>query len=191
MDEKKSNRKKTIIKKKSFLYQKNNQIRNRNLIMELLAVNTEIQDFSLFNKDNQEVKLLDITSGLTLLYFYPKAMTPGCTNQACDIRDRHQELSKLGITVYGISCDSPERLQKFITKENLNFTLLSDPEHKLCSYFGAWGPKKLAGREYEGIYRVSFLIKNHKILANFPKVKPKEHVEMILTWMTSNKQAIN
>ncbi|MDD6177733.1 MAG: thioredoxin-dependent thiol peroxidase [Ruminobacter sp.] len=151
--------------------------------MELIAPNSKVPELSLLNQDSKEVKLSDITKGLTLLYFYPKALTSGCTTQACGIRDGIEELKKRGITVYGISPDKPEKLQKFIEKENLNFTLLSDPENKVSQAFGAYGLKKMCGREYMGVYRVSFIAKDNKIVTNFPKVKPKEHLDMVLRYL--------
>lgn len=156
--------------------------------MKLLNAGTEIADLKLLDSKGQEVNIRDITRSLTLLYFYPKAMTPGCTTQACLIRDGKDLLLEHNLDVYGISCDPPARLEKFIHRDNLNFPLLSDPDHQICSYFGAWGPKKLCGREYEGIYRVSFLVKNNRILANFPGVKPKEHLDLILAWLADHPQ---
>ncbi len=155
--------------------------------MELLKVGSELENLSLLDSTGKEVKLLDITKSLTLLYFYPKAMTPGCTTQACCLRDGIKTIEEHRLKIYGISCDAPAKLQKFIARDNLNFPLLSDADHKVCTYFGAWGPKKLAGRDYEGIYRVSFLIQDGKVLANFPKVKPMEHLDMIIKWIDEHR----
>ncbi len=151
--------------------------------MDLLAPNMAVPQLTLLNQDSQEIQLADISKGLTLLYFYPKALTSGCTTQACALRDGIQELQDANLTVYGVSPDKPEKLKRFIEKENLNFTLLSDPEFEVAKAFGAYGLKKMCGHEYYGVYRVSFLLKDGVVLANFPKVKPKEHLDMILNYL--------
>lgn len=156
--------------------------------MELLNVSANIPDLTLLNAEGLALKLTDLCKDLTLLFFYPKALTSGCTTEACGIRDGMTELKNKGLTVYGISPDSPTKLTQFIAKEELNFTLLSDESHKVCEAFGAFGPKKMYGREYFGVYRVSFIAKNNKIIAQFPKVKPKEHLSMILAWLEANPQ---
>ena len=91
-----------------------------------------------------------------LVYFYPKALTPGCTTQACGLRDSKSELDELGLVVLGISPDTPKKLAQFIEKKALNFTLLSDPDHKIAEKFGVWGEKKFMGKTYDGIHRISF-----------------------------------
>ncbi len=154
--------------------------------MALLQTGETISDFTLLDQDGNGHSLAELSQKLILLYFYPKVMTPGCTTQACLIRDTQTEISKRGLTVIGISCDAPARLKKFQEKEQLNFMLLSDPDHSVCSYFGVWGKKKMAGREYEGIHRSSFLICDGRILASFPKISPKTHLTEIFTWMDSN-----
>ncbi len=155
--------------------------------MSLLNVGDKISDFTLMDQDGNAHQLNELCSGLTLLYFYPKAMTPGCTTQACSLRDNYELINQLKIKVIGISCDSPERLKKFQEKENLNFMLLSDPEHKLCEYFGVWALKKMAGREYMGILRTSFIVKENTVVAVFPKVKPKEHLNQVVNWLKENQ----
>ncbi len=158
--------------------------------MELLAVGQEIPDLILFNQNNEACQLTALCAGTTLLYFYPKAMTSGCTTQACALRDGMAQLQALNVKVYGISPDKPEKLSQFIAKENLNFSLLSDNELIAGKAFGAYGPKKMYGREYLGMYRVSFLVQDGKIIANFPKVKPKEHLAMILKWLETNQTSL-
>jgi peroxiredoxin Q/BCP len=154
--------------------------------MALLETGETVADFKLMDQEENEHSLSDLCEKLTLLYFYPRAMTPGCTTQACIIRDSSAEISKRGLTVIGISCDAPAKLKKFKEKEHLDFMLLSDPDHKVCSYFGVWGKKKMAGREYEGIYRSSFIIDKGRILASFPKVSPKTHLTEIFNWLDAN-----
>ena len=115
--------------------------------------------FSLLNQDGEKVQLKDFKGkSLVVLYFYPKAMTPGCTIQACGLRDSKKELTKLNTIAIGISPDLPSKLLKFIDKEDLNFELLSDPEHEIAEKYGVWGKKKFMGKEYIGIIRTTFII---------------------------------
>ncbi|MFZ9585186.1 MAG: thioredoxin-dependent thiol peroxidase [Pseudohongiellaceae bacterium] len=122
-----------------------------------------------------------------LLYFYPKALTPGCTVQACSLRDSQKELAKRGIQVFGISPDAPKLLAKFVEKEKLNFTLLSDLDHSVADKYGVWGPKKFMGREYDGIHRVSFLLdKDGRLQHIFQPVNTKTHHADVLAWFDAN-----
>ena len=114
--------------------------------------------FSLPDQDGEQVNLTDFQGQRVLVYFYPKAMTPGCTVQACGLRDNMDELKKAGVDVLGISTDKPEKLSRFAEKELLNFTLLSDEDHQVCEQFGVWGEKSFMGKTYDGIHRISFLI---------------------------------
>jgi len=121
-----------------------------------------------------------------LVYFYPKALTPGCTTQACGLRDSKSELDELGLVVLGISPDTPKKLAQFIEKKALNFTLLSDPDHKIAEKFGVWGEKKFMGKTYDGIHRISFLIdENGKIIHVFDKFKTTEHHQVIVDYLRS------
>ena len=116
-----------------------------------------------------------------VLYFYPKAMTPGCTTQACGIRDSRDEFEKLNTVVLGISPDAPERLQKFIDKQELNFDLLSDEDHSIAEAYGVWALKKFMGKEYVGIHRVTFIIDEKGVLRHImAKVKTKTHHDDVL-----------
>lgn len=111
-----------------------------------------------------------------VLYFYPKAMTPGCTVQACGIRDHRDEFAGLNALVLGISPDSPQRLQKFIERDQLNFDLLSDEDHAIADAYGVWALKKFMGKEYEGIHRITFIIDAEGVLRYIiDKVKTKTH----------------
>jgi len=137
--------------------------------------------FTLLNQDGEKVSLKDSLGKKVLLYFYPKAMTPGCTVQACSLRDSKKAYDKNKIVVLGVSPDAPTRLKKFIERDNLNFTLLSDEDHALAETYGVWGLKKFMGKEYMGVMRVSFLIDEAgKILEVMSDVKTKTHHQDIL-----------
>jgi peroxiredoxin Q/BCP len=144
--------------------------------------------FSLLNQDGEKVSLKDYKGTKNVvLYFYPKAMTPGCTVQACGIRDTKKKFSSAKTVVLGVSPDEPKRLVKFIEKEGLNFDLLSDPEHAIADKYGAWGPKKFMGKEYDGILRSTFIIgMDGKLKHVMDKVKTKTHHDDVLNWIKEN-----
>lgn len=150
--------------------------------MNTLNVGDKAPLFSLPDENNQTIKLADfIEEKQVLVYFYPKAMTPGCTVQAQGLRDVKAELDELNTVVFGISPDEPKRLIKFCQRDELNFTLLSDVDHKVADDFGVWGLKKFMGREYDGIHRLSFLIGlDGKITHVFNKFKTKDHHQVVL-----------
>jgi peroxiredoxin Q/BCP len=152
--------------------------------MQMLKVGDMAPPFSLPNQDNQTVSLSDFAGKKVLVYFYPKAMTPGCTIQAQGLRDNQASLANLNVEVLGVSPDAVKRLPKFIEKENLNFTLLSDEDHALADSFGVWGLKKFMGKEYDGIHRITFLInENGNIEHVFDKFKTKNHHEVVLAYL--------
>lgn len=144
--------------------------------------------FTLVNQDGEKVSLKDFKGEKNVvLYFYPKAMTPGCTVQACGIRDTKKKFASAKTVVLGVSPDEPKRLVKFIEKEGLNFDLLSDPDHKIADKYGAWGPKKFMGKEYDGILRTTFIIgKDGKLKHIMDKVKTKSHHDDVLNWIKEN-----
>lgn len=150
--------------------------------MNRLNVGDNAPRFELLNQDNELVKLSDyIGKSQVLVYFYPKAMTPGCTVQAQGLRDIKAELEKTNTVVFGISPDETKRLDKFTQRDELNFALLSDVDHAVADEFGVWGLKKFMGREYDGIHRISFLIGlDGKISHVFDKFKTKTHHEVVL-----------
>jgi len=116
-----------------------------------------------------------------VVYFYPKADTPGCTVEACEFRDNHKKIDKLDTIVVGVSPDSPKALAKFKQKFNLNFPLLADTDHKVAEAYGVWAEKSMYGKKYMGIERTTFVIdKDGKIAKIFRKVKPAGHAEEIL-----------
>jgi thioredoxin-dependent peroxiredoxin len=138
--------------------------------------------FSLKNQDGKTVSLKDFKGSKTVvLYFYPAAMTPGCTTQACGLRDASSELAALDAVVLGVSPDPERKLAKFIERDKLDFDLLSDPEHAVADKYGAWGPKKFMGRSFDGILRTTFVIgKDGKLLHVMDKVKTKSHHDDVL-----------
>ncbi|MFT6988956.1 MAG: peroxiredoxin Q/BCP [Paraglaciecola sp.] len=152
--------------------------------MQMLKAGDVAPQFSLLDQDNQTVSLSDFAGKKVLIYFYPKAMTPGCTIQAQGLRDSQVSLAELNVEVLGISPDPVKRLPKFIEKESLNFTLLSDEDHGLADAFGVWGLKKFMGKEYDGIHRITFLInENGNIEHVFDKFKTKSHHEVVLAYL--------
>ncbi|VAW27706.1 Thiol peroxidase, Bcp-type [hydrothermal vent metagenome] len=138
-------------------------------------------DFTAIKQDGETVSLTGFKGKKLILYFYPKDNTPGCTSEACNLRDNYDFWLSKGYAVVGVSPDSIASHQKFIAKYDLPFPLLSDPEKKIIKDYGAWGLKKLYGREYEGLIRSTFIIDEEgKIEAIFGKVKTKEHTEQIV-----------
>lgn len=149
--------------------------------MPELAVGRKAPAFTLPNQDGEKVRLSEFEGQWVLIYFYPKDMTPGCTAQACSLRDARAKLTRRKLKILGISADSPERHRKFIAKEKLNFELLSDEDHKVLEKYGAWGEKKLYGKSFMGIKRMSFLIDPAgKIRHIWTKVNTKQHADEVL-----------
>jgi peroxiredoxin Q/BCP len=138
-------------------------------------------DFSGFDQDGKKVQLIDFKGKKLILYFYPKDNTPGCTSEACDLRDNYDMWLSKGYQVVGVSPDSQKSHQKFIEKYNLPFPLIADEDKSIIKAYGAWGPKKLYGREYEGLLRTTFVIDEKGIIQEvFTKVKTKDHTKQIL-----------
>lgn len=135
------------------------------------------------NQDGKELKLSDFAGKKIVLYFYPKDSTPGCTAQACSLRDNYSELQNQGYEVIGVSTDSAASHQRFITKQGLPFNLIADTDKKLSEIFGTWGEKKLYGKEYMGTFRTTFIIDESGTITRImlPKeVNTKIHAEQIL-----------
>jgi len=136
-------------------------------------------DFNLQDQDGARAALSDFRGRKLLLYFYPKADTPGCTAQACSVQENLLDLAGLGVDAVGISPDPPDRQKKFARKYKLSFRLLSDPQHRVAEAYGAWGEKSMYGKKYEGILRSSFLIDGTgSILSAWYKVSPKDTVPL-------------
>ncbi|MFT4731177.1 MAG: peroxiredoxin Q/BCP [Gammaproteobacteria bacterium] len=149
--------------------------------MNTLKVGDKAPQFTLQNQSDEAVSLADHAGKKVLVYFYPKAMTPGCTVQAQGLRDIKSDLDKHNVVVFGISPDAVKRLPKFIEKESLNFTLLSDEDHAVADAFGVWGLKKFMGKEYDGVHRLSFLINESGVVSHvLDKFKTKEHHQVVL-----------
>jgi peroxiredoxin Q/BCP len=138
-------------------------------------------DFELPDQDGKPVRLSELRGSPVVLYFYPKADTPGCTTQACGIRDRSDEYEKAGATVIGVSADEPGKLRKFADKYDLDFTLVGDPGHGVLEAYGVWGEKKNYGKTYMGIQRATFIIDGEGTVAHvIPKASPKTHDDEVL-----------
>ncbi|GAA4473866.1 thioredoxin-dependent thiol peroxidase [Enteractinococcus fodinae] len=137
-------------------------------------------EFSLPDANGNTVSLSDYAGQKVIVYFYPKAMTPGCTTQACDFRDRMERFSADGYTVIGISPDAVKSLDKFTEKENLNFPVLADEDHKVAEAYGAWGEKKNYGKVFEGLIRSTIVIDEEgKVTEAQYNVKAKGHVDKL------------
>jgi peroxiredoxin Q/BCP len=142
-----------------------------------LSEGDKAPDFSLRDQDSKVVKLSDFRGRKVLLYFYPKADTPGCTTQSCAVRDARQDFRKLSVAALGISPDTPEDQKKFDIKFSLGFPLLADTDHATASAYGVWGEKNSYGKKTMGIIRSSFLIdENGTVLRAWYGVKPEETV---------------
>ncbi len=147
----------------------------------MLAEGDAAPDFTLPDQDGNEVKLSDLRGQTVVLYFYPRADTPGCTTQACGIRDRSDEYAAAGARVIGVSPDEPEKIKRFDDKHGLGFTLLGDIDHSVADAYGAWGEKSMYGKKYMGMLRSTFIVDaDGKVARVFPKVQPKKHDALVL-----------
>ncbi|WP_457611369.1 thioredoxin-dependent thiol peroxidase [Lutibacter sp.] len=149
--------------------------------MTTLKVGDTAPNFEALDEQGNLVKLSDYKGKKLVLFFYPKASTPGCTMEACNLRDNYQTFLAKGYEVLGVSADSAKRQQNFIAKNELPYHLLADEDKKVIYAFGVWGPKKFMGREYDGIHRTTFVIDENGIIEDIiSKVKTKEHAKQIL-----------
>lgn len=145
-------------------------------------------DFTLLDENEQAHRLSDYRGRAVVLYFYPKDDTPGCTREACAFRDDYRAYQDAGIVILGVSPDSSSKHQKFKSKYELPFTLLADIEHRICALYGVWGRKKYMGREYDGVFRTTFLISpDGTILKVLENVKPDEHSREVLAAFSDAK----
>lgn len=149
--------------------------------MTTLKIGDKAPNFKAKDQDGKEVTLADFKGKKLVLYFYPKDDTPGCTAEACDLRDNYDRMIALGYEILGVSADSESKHQKFIAKYDLPFSLLSDEDHAVLNAYGVWGPKKFMGKEYDGIHRTTFVINQEGVIEDvITKVKTKEHANQIL-----------
>lgn len=147
----------------------------------MLKKGDKAPDFQGKDQNGNTIKSTDYKEKKYVLFFYPKASTPGCTAEACDLRDNEEALKAKGYAIIGVSADSVKRQKNFSTKYDLKYPLLADENREIIEAFGVWGPKKFMGREFDGIYRTTFLINEKGIIEEvIEKVKTKEHAKQIL-----------
>ena len=147
----------------------------------MLAEGDKAPSFTLPDQNGDKVKLSDLKGQTVVLYFYPRADTPGCTTQACGVRDRSADYAAAGARVIGVSPDEVGAIDKFAGKYDLGFTLLADADHAVAEKYGAWVEKSMYGRKYMGVARATFIIDpKGKIARVFPKVQPKKHDDLVL-----------
>jgi peroxiredoxin Q/BCP len=156
----------------------------------LIAEGQEAPDFTLPDQDGNQVKLSELRGQPVVLYFFPKADTPGCTTQACGVRDHRSDYEGTGARVVGVSPDTVTAQRRFADKYGLEFTLLADENHEVADLYGVWGEKKMYGKTYMGVSRETFLIDSEgKVVKIFPKVSPKTHDEVVLEALSELKSA--
>ncbi|MEN8704270.1 MAG: thioredoxin-dependent thiol peroxidase [Polaribacter sp.] len=149
--------------------------------MTSLKVGDTAPHFEAKDQEGNTIKLSDYSGKKLVLFFYPKASTPGCTAEACNLSDNYQIFLSKGYDVLGVSADSAKRQQNFINKNELKFPLLADEDKTVINAFGVWGPKKFMGKEYDGIHRTTFIINENGLIEEvISKVKTKEHTAQIL-----------
>jgi len=147
----------------------------------VIAEGETAPDFTLPDQDGEEVTLSELRGSPVVLYFYPRADTPGCTTQACGVRDHGADYADRGARVLGVSPDTVADVKKFADKYSLGFTLLADEDHSIAEVYGAWGEKSMYGKKYMGVQRSTFVIDSEgKVAKVFPKVQPKKHDELVL-----------
>jgi len=149
--------------------------------MKSLEIGDQVPHFSVVDDRGETQSLSDYAGKKLVVFFYPKANTPGCTAEACDLRDHYIELKKAGYALLGVSADSVNKQRKFSEKFDFPFPLLADEEKEVINAFGVWGPKKFMGKEYDGIHRKTFIVDEEgKIARVIDKVNTKEHAAQIL-----------
>jgi thioredoxin-dependent peroxiredoxin len=147
----------------------------------VLEAGASAPDFTLPDQDGNELSLADLKGETFVLYFYPRADTPGCTTQACGVRDRGSEYEAAGVRVIGVSPDTVEAVKKFADKFDLGFTLLADADHAVAESYGTWVEKSMYGKKYMGVQRATFIVgPDGKVAKAFPKVSPKTHDDVVL-----------
>lgn len=149
--------------------------------MNTLEAGDKVPDFTVNDQDGNPVSLSDYKGKKLVVFFYPKASTPGCTAEACNLRDNYSALKDKGYELLGVSADSEKRQSNFKQKYELPFPLLADTEHKVINAFGVWGEKKFMGKVYDGIHRMTFKVDENGVVEEvIKKVKTKEHADQLL-----------
>jgi peroxiredoxin Q/BCP len=157
----------------------------------MLQAGEAAPDFILPDQDGEELTLSDLRGQTVVLYFYPRADTPGCTIQACGVRDRSADYEAAGARVLGVSPDSVEDVRKFADKHGLEFTLLADADHEVAEAYGTWGEKSMYGKKYWGVQRTTFIVDGEGTIARvFPKVSPKTHDAVVLAALAELSTAV-
>ncbi|MSX02348.1 MAG: thioredoxin-dependent thiol peroxidase [Actinobacteria bacterium] len=147
----------------------------------MIESGTEAPQFTLPDENGEPLSLADLRGQTVVLYFYPKASTPGCTTQACGVRDNLPDYKKSGARVIGVSPDPVAKVKKFHDAQDLNFTLLADDDHAVCELYGTWVEKSMYGKTYWGAQRATFIIDGDGVVRHvIPKVSPKTHDELVL-----------
>jgi len=153
----------------------------------VLEAGASAPDFELPDQNGNKFKLSDLRGGTVVLYFYPRADTPGCTIQACGVRDRRADYEAAGARVVGISPDPVEKVRKFADKFGLDFTLLADAGHAVAETYGTWVEKSMYGKKYWGVQRATFIVDPEgRIATVFPKVSPKKHDDLVLAALSAS-----
>lgn len=149
--------------------------------MNTLQVGDTVPSFTTTDQDGNAIALSDFKGKKLIVFFYPKASTPGCTAEACNLRDNYKALQDAGYTLLGVSADSEKRQKNFATKYEFPFQLLADEDHSVINAFGVWGPKKFMGKEYDGIHRTTFKVDENGVVTDvISKVKTKDHAAQLL-----------
>ncbi|MBN09166.1 MAG: thioredoxin-dependent thiol peroxidase [Flavobacteriaceae bacterium] len=149
--------------------------------MKTLSVGDKVPNFSAKDQHGEMINLSDYIGKKIIIFFYPRANTPGCTAQACDLRDNYDKLTNAGYNLIGVSADSIKNQLSFSNKFSFPFSLLSDEDRTIINIFGVWGPKKFRGKDYEGIHRITFIINEEGIINRvIDKVITKDHASQIL-----------
>lgn len=156
----------------------------------VISTGAQAPDFELPDQDGELVTLSALRGQTVVVYFYPKADTPGCTTQACSIRDRGDEYAAAGVRVLGVSPDPVAKVKRFHDKRDLNFTLLADADHAVCERYGVWAQKSMYGKTYMGAQRATFIIDADGVVAHvIPKVSPKTHDDEVLKALAELRSA--
>lgn len=149
--------------------------------MNKIQVGDKAPNFSSVNENNESIQLSDFKGKKVILFFYPKDDSPGCTKEACSLRDKYKTFDKNGYVILGISPDTAKKHKKFIDKYEFQYSLVADPEKEIINSFGLWGPKKFMGREITGVYRTTLVIDEQGTVSHIiDKVKTKEHADQLI-----------